>query len=161
MPELKGSLQGQGLRIAIVVARFNEFVTSRLLQGAREALAQHGVRPQDITVVWAPGSFETPLVAQKLAQQGTVDAVVCLGAVIRGETAHFEYVAGEAARGIASVARKTGVPVLFGVLTTDTLDQALDRAGGKLGNKGYDAALAAIEMANLLRTLASPGGSTA
>jgi len=149
--ELKGHLQGRGLRIGIVVSRFNEPVTSRLLQGAREGLSAHGVRDEDVTVAWVPGSFEIPLVAKRLAQRGDFDAVICLGAVIRHETDHYRYVAEQAARGIADVGRETGVPVIFGVLTTDTEEQAMARAGGKEGNKGYDAALAAIEMANLLR----------
>ena len=149
--ELKGHLQGRGLRIGIVVSRFNEPVTSNLLQGAREGLSAHGIRDEDVTVAWVPGSFEIPLVAKRLAQRGDFDAVICLGAVIRHETDHYRYVAGEVARGIAEVGRTTGVPVVFGVLTTDTEEQAMERAGGKEGNKGYDAALTAIEMANLLR----------
>ena len=157
--ELKGELQGQGLRIGIVASHFNEFITSRLLQGAREGLADHGVRDEDVTVAWTPGSFELPLVARRIAQRGLWDALICLGTVIRGETAHFDYVAGEAARGIAQVARETGIPVIFGVLTTNTVDQAVERAGAKRGNKGYEAALSAIEMANLLRCLDSLEGS--
>ena len=149
--ELKGGLQGEGLRIGIVVARFNEAVTSRLLQGARDGLMVNGARDQDVTVAWVPGSFEIPLVAKRLALRGDLDAVVCLGAVIRHETDHHRYVAEEATRGIAKVSRKTGVPVVFGILTTDTEEQAMERAGGKEGNKGYDAAVTAIEMVNLLR----------
>jgi len=149
----QGELNGGGLRIGVVVSRFNEAVTSRLLSGARTALERHGVREQDIDVAWAPGAFELPFVARKLAESRRYDAVVCLGAVIRGETPHFEYVSAEAARGIADVSRDTGVPAIFGVLTTDTLEQALERAGGKVGNKGYDAAVNAIEIANLLRRL--------
>jgi 6,7-dimethyl-8-ribityllumazine synthase len=149
----QGELSGAGLRIGIVVSRFNEVVTSRLLAGARSALERHGVHDDDVDVAWVPGAFELPLVARKLAESHRYDAVVCLGAVIRGETPHFGYVAGEAARGIADAARDTGVPVVFGVLTTDTLEQALERAGGKAGNKGYDAVLSAIEVANLLRRL--------
>ncbi|MFQ5860534.1 MAG: 6,7-dimethyl-8-ribityllumazine synthase [Dehalococcoidia bacterium] len=149
--ELKGSLQGHGLRIAVAVSRFNEFITQRLLDGAREGLLRHGVREEDITIAWTPGSFELPLVGKSLAKSGLHDAVVCLGCVIRGETAHFEYVAGEAARGIAQASLETGVPLIFGVLATDTLEQAMERAGGKLGNRGYDAAVAAIETANLLQ----------
>ena len=151
----QGELSGAGLRIAIVVSRFNEPITSRLLAGAREALARHDVRDDDVDVAWVPGAFELPLVARKLAETRRYDAVVCLGAVIRGETPHFEYVAGEAARGIGQVSRDTGVPVAFGVITPDTMDQAEARAGGKKGNKGHDAALNAIEMANLLRLLGS------
>jgi len=149
----QGELSGAGLRIAIVVSRFNEAITSRLLAGAREALAQHDVRDEDVDVTWVPGAFELPLVALTLAERRRYDAVVCLGAVIRGETPHFDYVAGEAARGIGQVARDTGVPTVFGVITPDTMEQAEARAGGKKGNKGHDAAVNAIEMANLLRQL--------
>ena len=149
----QGELHGAGLRIAVVVSRFNEVVTSRLLAGARSALERHGVHEDDVDVAWVPGAFELPLAARKLAEGRRYDAVVCLGAVIRGETPHFEYVAGAAARGIGDAARDTGVPVIFGVLTPNTLEQAQERAGGKAGNKGYDAAVNAIEMANLLRRL--------
>lgn len=151
--EITGSLQGDGLRIGIVVSRFNEFVTSRLLQGALRALADHGVREDDATVVWVPGAFEIPATARRMAHARRWDALVCLGAVIRGETPHFEYVAGEAARGVAAVARECHIPVIFGVLTTETVDQAVDRAGAKQGNKGYDAATAAIQMVHLYRQL--------
>ena len=157
--ELNGGLEGQGLRVGIVVARFNEFVTSRLLQGARQGLEAHGVREQDTTVAWVPGAFEIPLVAQRLAERDDIDAVVCLGAVIRHETDHYLHVAGEATRGIGQVSRETGVPVAFGVLTTDSDEQALERAGGNEGNKGYDAALAVIEMVNLLRLMDDGSGS--
>ena len=152
----KGKLDASGLRVGIVVARFNELVSQRLLEGAVDTLVRHGGDDEHITVVWVPGSFEIPIAARTLAEQGEVDAVICLGAVIRGETAHFDYVAGEAARGIAAVHATTGVPSGFGVLTVDSLEQALDRAGGKHGNKGADAALAAIEMVNLLRELRRP-----
>ncbi|MBI2172301.1 MAG: 6,7-dimethyl-8-ribityllumazine synthase [Chloroflexi bacterium] len=152
MPQvLKGHQQGDGLRIGIVVARFNEHITSRLLQGALEGLLAHGVLDEDIVVVWVPGSFEIPAVAEQLAQRGDFDAVICLGAVVKHETDHYYYVAAEAARGIASVARESEAPVIFGVLTTENDQQALERAGGKEGNKGLDAALAAIEMVNVLR----------
>ena len=151
--ELQGDMQGEGLRVAIVVATFNEFITSRLLDGARAALSRHGVRDDDVSVAYVPGSFELPLVAKKLAESGQQDAVICLGAVIRGETDHYEHVAGEAAKGIANASVSSGVPVIFGVLTTDTLEQAINRAGGKQGNNGYGAGLAAIEMANLMRAL--------
>ena len=151
--EYSGGLKGQGLRIGIVVARFNDFVTQRLLDGALAALERHGVKDEDITVSWVPGSFEIPLVARTQALSGKFDSVVCLGAVIRGETAHFDYVAGEAASGISRASEASGVPVIFGVLTTDTVEQAINRAGGKSGNKGYDAAVAAIEMANLMRQI--------
>ena len=151
--EYSGGIQGQGLRVAIVVARFNEFVTRKLLQGALAALERHGVRDEDIAVSWVSGSFEVPLVARTQALSEKFDAVVCLGAVIRGETAHFDHVAGQAASGIARASQESGVPVIFGVLTTDTVEQAINRAGGKSGNKGYDAAVAAIEMADLMRQL--------
>ena len=149
----EGNLVGEGLRFAIVVARFNEFITSRLLAGAMDALIRHGVQEQDIDVAWVPGSFEIPVVAKRLARSARYDAVLCLGAVIRGATPHFDYVAAEAAKGIAAAALETEVPVIFGVLTTDTIEQAIERAGTKAGNKGYDAALTAIEMANLLRAI--------
>ena len=151
--ELQGGMSGEGLRVGIVVATFNEFITSKLLDGAQAALARHGVRDDDVTVASVPGSFELPLVAKKLAESGQHDAVICLGAVIRGETDHYEHVAGEAAKGIANVGLSSGVPVIFGVLTTDTLEQAINRAGGKQGNNGYGAGLASIEMANLMRAL--------
>ena len=151
--EMQGGTNGEGLRVAIVVATFNDFITSKLLDGARAALARHGVRDDDVSVASVPGSFELPLVAKKLAESGQHDAVICLGAVIRGETDHYEHVAGEAAKGIANAGFSSGVPVIFGVLTTDTLEQAINRAGGKQGNNGYGAGLAAIEMANLMRAL--------
>ena len=150
-----GGLDAEGLRIGIVAARFNLFVTSRLVEGACEALLSHGLREDDLTVCWVPGSFEVPLVAAEMARSGRWDALVCLGAVIKGETAHFDYVAAEAARGIAEASRETGVPMAFGIQTTYTVEQALARAGGDAGNRGYDAALSAIEMANLLRRLRS------
>ena len=151
--ELQGGLRGEGLRIAIVVARFNDFITSKLLDGARAALNRHGVADDGVTVVSVPGSFEIPLAAKKLAESGDHHAVICLGAVIRGETDHYEHVAGEAAKGIAAASLASGRPVIFGVLTTDTLEQAINRAGGKQGNNGYAAGLAAIEMANLMTAL--------
>lgn len=151
--ELQGGNNGEGLRIAVVVATFNDFITSKLLEGALAALDRHGVRDGDITIARVPGSFELPLAAKKLAESARHDAVICLGAVIRGETDHYEHVAGEAAKGIASASINSGLPVIFGVLTTDTLEQAINRAGGKQGNNGYNAALAAIEMANLMRAL--------
>ncbi|MCY3544806.1 MAG: 6,7-dimethyl-8-ribityllumazine synthase [Chloroflexi bacterium] len=151
--ELQGGMNGEGLRVAIVVATFNDFITSRLLDGARVALSRHGVRDDDVSVAYVPGSFELPLTAKKLAESGQYDSVICLGAVIRGETDHYEHVAGEAAKGIANAGFNSGIPVIFGVLTTDTLEQAINRAGGKQGNNGYGAGLAAIEMANLLRAL--------
>ncbi len=151
--EFTGGLQGRGLRVAIVVSSFNLAITSRLLQGALEGLAAHGVQDHSVTVAWVPGSFEIPLVAKRLAQHGTSDAVVCLGAVIRHQTDHYRYIAEAAATGIAEIARETGIPVAFGILTTENEEQAVERAGGKEGNKGYDAALSAIEMANLLRLM--------
>ena len=159
MEELEGALEGVGLRIGIVVARFNGVVTERLLEGARSALLGRGVREDDIMMARVPGSFELPLAAKGMVQARRPDAVVCLGAVVRGETPHFDYVAGEAARGIAQVSLETGVPVTFGVITANTMEQALARAGGRVGNKGYDAALAAIEMANLMRKMSEiPAG---
>ena len=149
----EGGLSASGLRMAIVVSRFNSFITERLLGGAMDALLRAGGSEDMIDVIKVPGSWEVPLVAGEVARQHRYDAVICLSAVIRGETPHFDYVAGEAAKGIAHVASETGVPVAFGVLTTNTLEQAIDRAGAKGGNKGFDAAMTAIEMANLLRTL--------
>lgn len=154
MPKVyEGRLIGEGLRFALVVGRFNEFITHKLLAGALDALYRHGVREEDIEVAWVPGSFEIPLVARRMAASGRFNAVVCLGAVIRGATPHFEYVAAEVAKGVAKVGLDTGVPTIFGVITADTLEQAIERAGTKAGNKGWDAALAAIEMADLLRNL--------
>lgn len=153
MKEYTGKLQGEGLRIGIVVSRFNEVITRSLLTGALDSLVRHGVNNNDITVVWVPGAFEIPVTADKLAMSGQFDALICLGAVIRGATAHFEYVAGQAASGIAQVGKDHSLPVIFEVLTTDTIDQALERAGTKAGNKGADGAVAAIEMADLWRQL--------
>jgi 6,7-dimethyl-8-ribityllumazine synthase len=150
----EGDLVARSGRFGIVVARFNESVTLALLEGARSGLIRHGVSEDSIDVTWVPGSLEIPLAAARLAQHGSYAAVICLGAIIRGETAHFDYVAAGAAQGINRVALDTGVPMIFGVLTTDTVEQATARAGGKLGNKGYEAAEAAIEMGNLLRALA-------
>lgn len=150
---IEGQLNASGLKVAVVVSRFNSFITERLLAGALDALHRHGCDAEAIDIIKVPGSWEVPLAAGELARQHRYDAVICLSAVIRGETPHFEYVAGEAAKGIAHVAAETGVPVAFGVLTTNTLEQAIDRAGAKGGNKGFDAAMTAIEMANLLRQL--------
>lgn len=149
----EGRFAGRGIRVACVVSRFNETIASRLLDGALDCLRRHDVDDGDITVAWVPGAFELPVVAHRFAASGEVDAVVCLGAVIRGETPHFDYVAGWAARGIGEAALATGVPVLFGVLTVDSIDQAEARAGGKLGNKGFEAAAGALEMANLMPEL--------
>jgi 6,7-dimethyl-8-ribityllumazine synthase len=154
MPKIvSGKLDAAGLRFGIVVARFNDFVTARLLDGAVDAIVRHNGREDSITAVWVPGSFEIPLAAKRLAEAGKFDAIVCLGCLIRGLTPHFDYVASEAAKGIAHVSLQTGVPISFGVITADTLEQAIDRAGGKAGNKGVDAALAAIEMCNVLAAL--------
>jgi 6,7-dimethyl-8-ribityllumazine synthase len=150
---VRGETDGSGKRIAIVAARFHEFVTGKLVEGALAALAQHGVPDDAVTVAWVPGAFEIPMVAQRLATSRRFDAVICLGAVIRGETAHFELVAAEAARGVADVSRSTGVPCIFEVLATDTIDQARSRAGGVHGNKGWEAAVAALEMASVVEQL--------
>ncbi len=144
-------LLGKGLKFGVVVSRFNEFITKKLLDGAQDALLRHGVNEEDIDIAWVPGSFEIPLVAQKLAQTKRYDAVICLGAVIRGTTPHFEYIAAEVTKGIAKVGLETGLPVSYGVITADTLEQAIERAGTKMGNKGFEAAVTAIEMANLIR----------
>lgn len=149
---VEGDLQGQGLKVAIVVSRFNSFITDRLVEGALDALRRHGVKDQDISLVKVPGSFEIPLAARK-ASAGKVDAVIALGALIRGGTPHFEYLSAEVTKGVAMVTLETGVPVAFGVLTTDTIEQAIERAGTKAGNKGFEAALSAIEMAKLLRQM--------
>jgi 6,7-dimethyl-8-ribityllumazine synthase len=149
----EGRLVAEGLRFAIVVSRFNEFISGKLLEGARDALLRHGTLPESIDVVWVPGAFEIPLVAKRLAEGQDYDAVICLGTVIRGATPHFDYVASEVSKGIATVGLQTGVPVIFGVLTTENIEQAVERAGTKAGNKGFDAAVSAIEMANLLRSL--------
>jgi 6,7-dimethyl-8-ribityllumazine synthase len=151
--EVRGLFEGRGRRFAVVAASFNEVVVSKLVEGALASFRSHGIAEDDLMVAWVPGAFELPHVAGRLAECRRYDAVVCLGAVIRGETPHFDFVAGEAARGIQDVALRTGVPVLFGVLTTDTMAQALDRAGGKHGNKGWDSAMAAMEMVNLLDKL--------
>lgn len=153
MQQFEGMLVGTGLRIGLVATRWNDFIVGNLVSGAKDALIRHGVAEEDIGLALVPGAFEIPLVAKRLATSAKYDAIVCLGAVIRGATPHFEYVAGEVAKGIASVMLETGMPVTFGVLTTETLEQAIERAGTKAGNKGAEAAVAALEMANLLRTL--------
>lgn len=150
---IEGQLSSAGLKFAIIVSRFNSFVTERLLAGALDALARTGASNEDIEIVKVPGSWEVPLAAKTLAGAGRHDAVICLSAIIRGDTPHFDYVAAEAAKGIAHASLETGVPISFGVLTTNTLEQAIDRAGTKSGNKGFDAAMAAVEMANLMRQL--------
>jgi 6,7-dimethyl-8-ribityllumazine synthase len=149
----EGNLVGTGLKVGIVVGRFNEFITSKLLGGALDALKRHGVEENSVDVAWVPGAFEIPLIAQKLANSGKYDAVITLGTVIRGSTPHFDYVCNEAAKGVSTTALNTGIPVIFGVLTTDTIEQAIERAGTKAGNKGWEAAAAAIEMANLVKNI--------
>ena len=151
MKVIEGKLVAEGFRFAIVNARFNEFITNKLLGGAIDALSRHGATEEEITVVWVPGAFEIPLVASKLAKSGKYDAVICLGAVIRGSTPHFDYVCAEVTKGVAHVGMETGIPTIFGVLTTESIEQAIERAGTKAGNKGFDAAVSAIEMINLLR----------
>ncbi|MCQ2363599.1 MAG: 6,7-dimethyl-8-ribityllumazine synthase [Acidaminococcaceae bacterium] len=153
MKTVEGKITGKGLKVAIVVSRFNEFVTGKLLAGAVDALVRHECKEEDITVAWVPGAFEIPMVAKKLAAVKKFDAVVCLGAVIRGATPHFDYVCAECAKGIAQAGMESGVPVTFGVLTTENIQQAVERAGSKSGNKGVDAALAAMEMVNLYKEL--------
>ncbi len=155
MKVYEGKLVAHGARIGIVASRFNEFITAKLLGGAQDALLRHEVREEDIEVAWVPGAFELPLMAAKMAKSGRYDAVLCLGAVIRGATSHYDLVCNEAAKGIASVGLETGVPVLFGVVTTETIEQAIERAGTKAGNKGYDCAVSALEMVDLLRTFAA------
>ena len=147
----EGMLLGKGLKFGVVIARFNEFITGKLLDGAQDALLRHGVNQEDIDIAWAPGSFEIPLVAKKLAQTKRYDAIICLGAVIRGGTPHYEYIAAEVTKGIATVGLEVGLPVIFGVVTADTLEQAIERAGTKMGNSGFEAAVSAIEMANLVK----------
>lgn len=154
MKTFEGHLVGTGLRVGIVAGRFNELIVSKLVGGALDALKRHGVEEENVDVAWVPGAFEIPLIAKKMAESGRYDAVVTLGAVIRGATPHFDYVCGETAKGVASLSLSTGIPVIFGVLTTDSIEQAIERAGTKAGNKGWEAAAAAIEMANLSRQFA-------
>lgn len=151
--QYEGMLLGKGLKFGVVVSRFNEFFSRKLLDGAMDALLRHGVNEEDVEVAWTPGSFEIPLVAQKMAQTSKYDAVICLGAVIRGSTPHFDHISAEVTKGIANVNLSTGVPVIYGVITTDTLEQAVERSGSKAGNKGKDAAVSAIEMANLVKSI--------
>lgn len=153
MKRYEGELQAKGLKFAIIISRFNEFITGKLLDGALDALVRHGATEQNIDVIKVPGSFEIPLTAKRVAQKKSYDAVICLGTIIRGATPHFDYVAAEAAKGIATASLDTGVPIAFGVLTTDTIEQAVERAGSKSGNKGWDAAMVAIEMAQLMKKL--------
>ncbi|WFR56471.1 6,7-dimethyl-8-ribityllumazine synthase [Anaerocolumna sp. AGMB13025] len=153
MRTMEGNLIGQGLKFGIIAGRFNEFISGKLVSGALDALKRHGVEEKEIDITWVPGAFEIPLIAKKMAKSNKYDGVICLGAVIRGATPHFDYVSNEVTKGIAHVSLETEVPVIFGVLTTDNIEQAIERAGTKAGNKGYDAAVTAIEMANLIRQL--------
>jgi len=147
----EGVLLGKGLKFGLVASRFNEFITKKLVEGAQDALLRHGVNQEDIEIAWVPGSFEIPLIAKRLAQTKRYDAVICLGAVVRGGTPHFDFIAAEVSKGIAKVSLETGLPIIYGVITADTLEQAIERAGTKMGNKGFDAAVTAIETANLLK----------
>lgn len=153
MKTYEGSLVAKSMKVAIVAARFNEFITSKLIGGAMDGLSRHGVQENNVHLAWVPGAFEIPLIASKLAASGKYDAVICLGAVIRGSTSHYDYVCAEVSKGIAQVSLQSQIPVLFGVLTTDTIEQAIERAGTKAGNKGYDCALSAVEMVNLIREI--------
>ncbi len=153
MKTLEGNVIGKGLKIGIVAGRFNEFIVNKLISGAEDALVRHGVDTDDVEIAYVPGAFEIPVVAQKMAQSGRYDAILCLGAVIKGSTSHYDYVCAEVSKGIATVSLSTGLPVLFGVLTTDNIEQAIERAGTKAGNKGYDVACSAIEMVNLMRNM--------
>ena len=153
MKTFEGSLVAGKMKVGIVAARFNEFITGKLLSGALDGLSRHGVEEEDIHIAWVPGAFEIPLIASKMAKSGKYDAVICLGAVIRGSTSHYDYVCAEVSKGIATVSLNSDVPVMFGVLTTDTIEQAIERAGTKAGNKGYDCALGAVEMVNLIRAI--------
>lgn len=153
MKTFEGRLVAEGLKVGIIVARFNEFIGSKLLSGAIDGLVRHGMNEEDIEVAWVPGAFEIPVAAQRMAQSKKYDAIICLGAVIKGATSHYDYVCAEASKGVASVSLQFGLPVMFGVLTTDNIEQAIERAGTKAGNKGYDCALSAIEMANLFRQI--------
>lgn len=153
MKTFEGKLIAKNSRVGIVAARFNEFITAKLLDGAMDGLLRHDVRQEDIHVAWVPGAFEIPLIASKMAKSGKYDTVICLGAVIRGSTSHYDYVCNEVSKGIAAVSLESGVPVLFGILTTENIEQAIERAGTKAGNKGYDCAVSAIEMVNLLREM--------
>ena len=153
MRTLEGKVVAEGIRIGIVVARFNEFITSKLLGGAVDGLVRHGMNEEDIDVAWVPGAFEIPLIAKKMAKSGKYDAVIALGAVIRGSTSHYDYVCNEVSKGIAQVSLASGIPVMFGVVTTENIEQAIERAGTKAGNKGYDCAMGAIEMVNLLKEI--------
>lgn len=153
MRTLEGNVIGNGIKVGIVAARFNEFIVSKLIGGAEDALVRHGVDTEDVDLAWVPGAFEIPVVAQKMAKSGKYDAILCLGAVIKGSTSHYDYVCAEVSKGIAAVSLDAGIPVMFGVLTTDNIEQAIERAGTKAGNKGYDVACSAIEMVNLMKNM--------
>lgn len=155
MRRFEGSLDGKGLRVGLVVSRFNSFVTGKLLDGALDALVRSGVREEDVAAAWVPGAFEVPLVARRMAETGEFDAIACIGCVIRGDTPHFDYVAGQSARGIADVALETGIPIIYGIVTAETLEQAIERAGTRMGNKGAEAAITAIEMCRLVEQFPS------
>lgn len=153
MRKLEGNVVASGIKVGIIAARFNEFIVTKLVGGAQDALIRHGVNDDDIDVAYVPGAFEIPVIAKKMAQSGKYDTVICLGAVIKGATSHYDYVCAEVSKGVASVSLETGIPVMFGVLTTDNIEQAIERAGTKAGNKGYDVACSAIEMVNLMKNL--------
>lgn len=153
MKVIEGVYSGEGLKIGIIASRFNEFITSKLVSGAEDCLKRHGVADNDMSVAWVPGAFEIPVVAKRMAASGKYDAVICVGAVIRGATSHYDYVCAEVSKGIAAVSLDTGIPVLFGILTTDTIEQAIERAGTKAGNKGTDCAMSALEMVNLIKNI--------
>ncbi|MBR1815598.1 MAG: 6,7-dimethyl-8-ribityllumazine synthase [Lachnospiraceae bacterium] len=153
MKILEGNMVADGIKIGIVASRFNEFIVSKLISGAEDGLIRHGVNEDDITLAWVPGAFEIPVIAKKMASSGKYDAVICLGAVIRGATSHYDYVCNEVSKGIAAASMETGVPVMFGIVTTENIEQAIERAGTKAGNKGYDCALGAIEMINLIKNV--------
>lgn len=153
MKVIEGNYSGEGLKIGIIASRFNEFITSKLVSGAEDCLKRHGVAEDNMSVAWVPGAFEIPIIAKNMAKSGKYDAVICVGAVIRGATSHYDYVCAEVSKGIASVSLETGTPVLFGILTTDTIEQAIERAGTKAGNKGTDCAMSALEMVNLIKNI--------
>ncbi|MBQ8042963.1 MAG: 6,7-dimethyl-8-ribityllumazine synthase [Clostridia bacterium] len=153
MRKLEGNVVGEGIKVGIVASRFNEFIVSKLVGGANDALVRHGVNDDDITLAWVPGAFEIPMIAKQMAGSGKYDAVICLGAVIKGSTTHYDYVCAEVSKGVAQVGMETAIPTIFGVVTTDNIEQAIERAGTKAGNKGYDAAVTAIEMVNLMKNM--------
>ncbi len=153
MKVIEGVFSGEGLKIGIIASRFNEFITSKLVSGAEDCLKRHGVSDNDMSVAWVPGAFEVPIIAKRMATSGKYDAVICVGVVIRGATSHYDYVCNEVSKGIAAVSLETGIPVLFGILTTDTIEQAIERAGTKAGNKGTDCAMSALEMINLIKNI--------